>query len=107
MNNLVNTPETASQSRLNAPEWTLVRVDDAAHWSDLARAFLDHNYRQGWTYGLASAERYHADIERVAIKVGADIVGLAAVRLKNIPLMHTGMAHVGGGPLTRRGRPDD
>jgi hypothetical protein len=86
---------------------TLLRVDDGERWQRIVNGFRDHNYRQGWTYGAESADRYNARIERMAIRVGTEIVGAALVRLKTIPFLKGGMAYVGGGPLTRRDRDDD
>lgn len=99
--------EKSSELGSEPPGTTLVHIHDAREWEQLASAFRDYNYRQTWSYGLTSAERYRADIERVAVKLGSEVVGLAAVRLKSIPLLRTGMAYVGGGPLTRRDGVDD
>lgn len=90
-----------------SPAWTLSQITDSAEWERLASGFLDHNYRQSWTYGATSSERYGAQVERVAIRVGSEVIGLAAVRFKTIPLLKAGIAYVGGGPLTRRGKDSD
>lgn len=86
---------------------TLVRIDDRDKWQRIISQFQDSNYRQGWAYGLESADRHNARIERMAVRSGTELVGAAMVRLKKIPFVKTGMAYVGAGPITRRGREDD
>jgi hypothetical protein len=85
----------------------VVRVSDAREWQGLCAGFLDYNYRHSWYYGMLSADRYRAQIERLAIYSGSTVIGLSEVRMKPVPLLRTGIAYVGGGPLFRRGRPDD
>lgn len=84
-----------------------MQIKDRPHWERLTSEFLDYNYRQGWLYEVTSAESHNAQTEHVGIKVDSELIGLASVRLKNIPLFRTGIAYVGGGPLTRRNSPDD
>jgi lipid II:glycine glycyltransferase (peptidoglycan interpeptide bridge formation enzyme) len=91
----------------SAASGSLVQIEHSQHWAQLAADFRDLNYRHGWSYGKTSAERFGAQIEHVAIQDGCETIGLAAVRVKTVPLLKTGIAYVGGGPLTRRGRPED
>lgn len=86
---------------------TLIRIDTLQKWHQITQGFRDNNYRQGWGYGQGSAQRYNARIERMAVRNGNEIIGAAMVRLKSIPFLNTGIAYIGGGPLTRRGRDDD
>jgi lipid II:glycine glycyltransferase (peptidoglycan interpeptide bridge formation enzyme) len=79
---------------------------DAAGWSARAPAFLDWNYRQSWAFARATAARLGAECEHLAIRRGSDLVGLASVRTKRVPLLG-GIAFVSGGPLVRRGSGDD
>ena len=79
---------------------------DAAGWAAEAPAFLDWNYRQAWAFSRATAARVGADCEHLAIRRGSDLIGLASVRTKRVPLLG-GIAFVAGGPLVRRGGGDD
>ena len=66
------------------------------------RRFRDHSYRQCWAYGAALAARRGAVSEHVAIECGDELVGLADVRVKKLPLVGGGLAYVSGGPLVGR-----
>lgn len=80
---------------------------DKNQWQQLAPSFLDYNYRHLWAYSEACARLHHARCEHVAIRNEHTIIGLAAVRIKTIPLLGTGLAYISGGPLIRRNhRPD-
>lgn len=79
-----------------------------ARWEAACAGFLDHNYRQTWAYGEALAARRGAACEHVAVTDGdGEVLGLADVRVKRLPVVGGGIAYVSGGPLTRRGRADD
>jgi hypothetical protein len=71
-------------------------------WEGIARQFLDYNYRQSWEFAAAIAARDRATNLPVAMRFGEEIVGLANVRVKQLPLVGGGIAYVGGGPLVRR-----
>jgi hypothetical protein len=75
---------------------------DSGRWRELARTFADYNYRQVWAFGQACAARLGAVSEHVAVACGAEVLGLAEVRIKRTPLWHTGIAYINGGPLVRR-----
>ncbi|WP_428940816.1 lipid II:glycine glycyltransferase FemX [Fontivita pretiosa] len=85
----------------------VVHISDLQQWRTLTAQFLDHNYRQTGWYGLVSAERFRAQVERVAVVEGSQVIGVAEVRVKTVPVLGSGIAYIGGGPLTRRGSPDD
>jgi ribosomal protein S18 acetylase RimI-like enzyme len=76
-------------------------------WRQLAPGFLDYNYQQCWAYTRALAVRRHAACENVAIVSGAQLLGLASVRIRTAPVLKCGVAYIDAGPLTRRGRVDD
>jgi hypothetical protein len=81
---------------------------DIESWHRIAPRFADHNYRQSWHYGIAAAERRGAESEHVAIYRDDEVVALADVRIKRVPVIGGGLAYVNGGPLVRRdGRSDD
>lgn len=76
-------------------------------WREAALAFADHNYRHVWEYGEIVAARNGARCEHVAIRRGDEIIALADVRIRSLPIVGGGIAYVGGGPLTRRSDGDD
>jgi len=84
---------------------TNVTIDrlDRGIWEGAISRFQDHNYRQIWDFGLACARRVNAESEHVAVKWGGEILGLADVRIKRIPIVKTGIAYINGGPLVRQG----
>jgi Acetyltransferase (GNAT) domain len=73
-----------------------------AEWEAAVRRFGDYSYRQSWAYGETLAAKRGATSEHVAIRRGEEIVGLADVRIKSLPLVGGGLAYVSGGPLVRR-----
>ena len=84
-----------------------VRPVNRSEWDDLSHRFLDHSYQQTWVYACALAERRHCECEHVAINVDGELIGVASVRVKHMPVIRGGVAYVAGGPLTRLGRDDD
>ena len=84
-----------------------VEIVSRVVWESLAPAFLDYNYRQTWQYGLALAGLRGAVSEHVAIRSGNEVIGLADVRIRRLPLIGGGLAFISGGPLTRRGSMND
>lgn len=87
-------------------EGALERVD-RARWNELAADFDDFNYQQTWAYGEALAARRGAGSEHVAIHCGTDLIGLADVRIKRVPVFGGGLSYVTSGPLIRRRGGDD
>jgi CelD/BcsL family acetyltransferase involved in cellulose biosynthesis len=75
---------------------------DRAGWESAVQRFGDYSYRQSWAYGVKLAAKRGATSEHVAIRCGGEIVGLADVRIKRLPLIGGGLAYVSGGPLIRR-----
>jgi lipid II:glycine glycyltransferase (peptidoglycan interpeptide bridge formation enzyme) len=81
---------------------TKIQQIERNEWQRLAPTFMDYNYCQFWDYGVACARRVGAYSEHVAIYEGDDLIGLADVRIKEIPLFRTGIAYINSGPLVRR-----
>lgn len=79
-----------------------VRQVDGPWWQRHVTCFADYSYRQSWAFGVACAERVGAISEHVAIEAEGDLVGLADVRIKRMPVLGVGVAYVNGGPLIRR-----
>lgn len=76
-------------------------------WERIARTFFDYSYRQSWAYSTLLAQHRRARCEYVAIQQGEDVLGIANVRLKTLPLGMGGLAYISWGPLVRRNRSDD
>jgi len=72
-------------------------------WDELVSGFSDLGLSQTWEYGEAVAALQGAECRHVAIRDGGDVIGLADVRIKRIPLLGGGIAYISAGPLTRRG----
>ena len=70
-------------------------------WCALACTCLDYNYQHAWGYVRALAHRNRADVEHVAVMSGDAVIGLAAVRIRTVPILGAGIAYVRGGPLVR------
>lgn len=75
---------------------------DGDSWRQSAASFRDHNYRHVWDFGLACAERVGASCEHVAVMDEGEVIGLADVRIRKLPVLRLGIAYVNGGPLVRR-----
>lgn len=86
---------------------TTVEPVNRSEWNRAAHGFLDYSYRQTWDYGVALAERRRATSYHVAIRRGSDLIGMADVRMKQVPIGLGGIAYICGGPIVRCGQPDD
>ncbi len=75
---------------------------DRCRWLELTAEFDDLNYRQCWDFGVACAEQVGARSEHIAVLDGDEIVALADVRVKTVPVLGGGIAYVNGGPLVGR-----
>ncbi|WP_169546203.1 lipid II:glycine glycyltransferase FemX [Sneathiella aquimaris] len=80
---------------------TDLRIDylTEKEWNLFTKLFLDHNYRQFWAFGNESAKRLGAISEYVGIYLKDELIGMANVRIKKIPLYPTGIAYINGGPI--------
>ena len=74
-----------------------VRPVNRSEWDDLSHRFLDHSYQQTWVYACALAERRHCECEHVAINVDGELIGVASVRVKHMPVIRGGVAYVVAG----------
>lgn len=78
-----------------------VRQLDQGEWQAQTHRFHDHNYRQLWPFAAASAARFRATIENVAIEKDGMTIALASIRIKTLPIIGGGIAYINGGPLVR------
>jgi hypothetical protein len=82
-----------------------VQPIDAEAWRRAASTFHDLSYRQGVAYVSHIARQQKSACELVAIvDVNNATIGLAAVRVRNLPLLPTGIAYIHHGPLTLQGK---
>jgi lipid II:glycine glycyltransferase (peptidoglycan interpeptide bridge formation enzyme) len=86
---------------------TAIKTIDRTEWQQIAPSFLDYNYRQLWDFGTTCAKRLNATSEHVAVQDNQEILGLADVRIKKIPVLGSGIAYINGGPLVRKNNSDD
>ena len=79
----------------------LIPVEPKA-WPDLCSQFHDHNLRQCSAYVNALGAKDRSRTEFVAISDSGTILGVACLRIRQLPIVGGGIAYVGGGPLVRR-----
>lgn len=77
---------------------TVKELDEAA-WREACAGFQDFNYCQEWSYATAMAEIRNSNVEFLAFLNEGQLVGLAAVRIRQLPLVPGGFALVSKGPL--------
>lgn len=74
----------------------------AADWDEIVSGFADHNYEQSGAYVAAMAREQGATPLFLTVRRDDACVGAAAVRIRPLPLLGTGIAYIAGGPLCRR-----
>lgn len=84
-----------------------IKTVGRTEWQKWTAQFLDYNYRQVWDFGIACAKRFNATSEHIVIQDNQDILGIADVRIKRIPIIGGGIGYINGGPLVRKGNEDD
>ena len=73
-----------------------------AEWLTATHQFSDISYRQCASYAQQAAKTNGATVEFVLIKLGPQILGAAAIRLKKIPMLPIGIAYIHHGPITAK-----
>lgn len=71
-------------------------------WREIARRFSDYSIYQACAYADARAADVGATNQRVVVRRGTEVMGLAQVRIKRLPVVRTGVAYIYRGPLWRR-----
>ncbi len=75
-------------------------VADKDKWNDLLDNFIDANIYQTWSYAeIVQSEKI---IEHVAIYERENLLAIALVRIKSIPVLKRGVAYIYRGPLWRK-----
>ncbi len=96
------TPTTPTVSAIPVGPAFTSEVDtlDAARWSGALAEFADANLYQTWPYGVVRSGK--ANVSRLVLKRGAQVVAMVQVRIAKIPGLPLGVAYVLWGPLWRR-----
>jgi lipid II:glycine glycyltransferase (peptidoglycan interpeptide bridge formation enzyme) len=78
---------------------SLVRLT-REEWDSLTEKYRDFSYRQCGSYAESAARDIGAICEFMGVHQAGDLVGLANLRIKMVPLLGLGVAYVNYGPLT-------
>lgn len=87
----------------NIAEALAMEQVDRSTWELLAGGFIDYNYQQTWAYGQALAQKRRALSEHVVVRCGERVIGMADVRIRQLPVIGGGIAYISSGPLVRAG----
>lgn len=72
-------------------------ITDKTFWKNSLKEFEDANIYQTWNFAkLAQNEKI---VRHLAIIENSDLVGLAQVRIRTLPLLKRGIAYIFNGPL--------
>ena len=80
---------------------TLMQRVDRAQWQAWGHLFADMSIYQTWEFGARRALESGQEVNAVAVMEGDHPIGLALVRLKRVPILGGGIAHVYRGPVCR------
>jgi lipid II:glycine glycyltransferase (peptidoglycan interpeptide bridge formation enzyme) len=89
---------------MSKPIATVKFVDKLA-WESIAPNFFDYTYEQSYAYATEYAKTLGAKAVFVTIEKNNDLVGVACVRLKTIPILKRGIAYISSGPLIHTSQP--
>ena len=86
-------------------EYTLdVDQIEKSEWSDALMNFDDASIYQTWTYG--SVRWRESNLSHLVLKREGEVVGLAQLSIKRVPVVNLGIAYIPWGPLfQKRGNP--
>jgi lipid II:glycine glycyltransferase (peptidoglycan interpeptide bridge formation enzyme) len=73
---------------------------DELTWDQYVQGFEDGNINQTWAYAAVVAGRHN--MSHMVLKLNGDVVAIAEVRIKKLPIFNFGIAYVGWGPLWQR-----
>ena len=94
----------AGSTRAVAPaDGGLVKLESVTRdeWYELAAGFFDWGFRHSYDFNQRCAVQQSSRVEQVKATLGGRAIGLAAVRIKRLPMLSLGIAYIGGGPLTQ------
>lgn len=76
-------------------------------WRYTVGRFDDANFQQSWGYADVLASKRHCVHDEVGFWEGDDLIGIASIRVRRLPILDIGVAYVAGGPLVNRGGEGD
>lgn len=88
------------------PKLRLSQIE-VPEFARLARQFADWSYEQAPAFALRTAKTLGASCEFVSIADGSEVVALASLRIKRLPLLRLGVAYANRGPLVGSGVLDE
>lgn len=74
-------------------------IDNSQYWYELFNRFEDANIYQTWNY--AKIVQGEKQLEHLALFKDEELIGLAQVRVKCLPVIRRGIAYIFSGPLWR------
>lgn len=84
----------------NPDKYNMLLIENSQHWDSLLVEFDDANIYQTWNY--AKIVQNEKLVHHLAIYKHDDLIGIAQVRIKTLPLFQRGIAYIFSGPLWRR-----
>jgi lipid II:glycine glycyltransferase (peptidoglycan interpeptide bridge formation enzyme) len=75
-------------------------IDNSKYWYELFNQFKDANIYQTWNYSKIVQDE--KQVHHLALFKDEELIGLAQVRIKTLPVMQRGIAYIFSGPLWRR-----
>ena len=80
--------------------YTIKEITDKEFWNNSLRTFKDANIYQTWNYAaLAQNEK---SVKHFAVFDREDIISMALVRFKVIPVINCGIAYIFAGPIWQK-----
>ena len=71
-------------------------------WRAQAARFHDNNVYQTCAFADERAAEMNGEVQRMLVRRGSDVIGMAQARVKRLPVLKGGVAYIYRGPLWRR-----
>ncbi len=85
---------------MNLSDYKIQSISDDKDWSKKLSEFCDASIYQTWNY--AKIVQNETDVNHLAIYKSGELLGLAQVRIKRIPILNRGIAYIFNGPVWRK-----
>ncbi len=85
---------------MNLSDYKIQSISDDKDWSKKLSEFCDASIYQTWNY--AKIVQNETDVYHLAIYKSGELLGLAQVRIKRIPILNRGIAYIFNGPVWRK-----
>ncbi|NWG29376.1 MAG: peptidoglycan bridge formation glycyltransferase FemA/FemB family protein [Ignavibacteriaceae bacterium] len=79
---------------------SIKEISDKTFWHDSLREFEDANIYQTWNF--ASLAQNEKIVKHLAIYANQDLISLAQVRIRAVPILNRGIAYIFNGPLWQK-----